>query len=73
MINQVLICILPAPDGIKDQLPLALCTSCGEMANPYPSGTETLMDWLHRKFRTRRYFGKEKMNTSYGTLNHYCS
>lgn len=43
MVYQVLICILPAPEDRKDQLLLALCTSCGEQANPCHSGTETFM------------------------------
>lgn len=46
MVYQVLIYILPAPKDRKDQLLLALCTSCGEL--PCHSGTETLMNQLHR-------------------------
>lgn len=42
--DKTLISILAAPDSRKDQLLLALCTSCGEIANPCLLGTETLRD-----------------------------
>lgn len=45
MVYQILIFILPAPEDRKDQLLLALCTSCGELANPCHSGTETLINF----------------------------